>query len=519
MTWFTWAFAAMTVVFFALQLGEVDWDKVTALPSGPFLAGFVGGMSVATAGLGIGWINAAADYSHYLPQRSSSGGIVGWTLLGASLGPVALIAFGILLAANNDQLANESNLIGALAEPLPTWFLVPYLLVSVGGLLAGAVIDMYSSGLNLLTLGVRLPRYQSILIDGAIMLAGNIYLLFFAPDFVGPFQGFLITLGVPLAAWGAIFLVDLAMYRWREGYDELALYDPSARYGAVNPAGLIAWIVAVVGLGLVTSTAAIFGWTGYLLDPFGGEESAVGASSIGLWIAFALAAILYTALSPCSPAARAPPPSPIEAETRCRPRPPGARLALGRARRGAAPPPHAGGLRTHTAVTISRRSPARRPGCPGRAGIGCTCTTGPAQEACHEQAAHPPDRTAHGTRAALWRRASRAQPGSDGAGRRSGSPGRHRGGRRPAARGWCRHGLEGPPAPPASPVNRLSGRYGLRLDAGRVRRRGRQPVVMAALTTVMVFETPVTKASAACGPSGSDSSRARAYWASWRTRS
>jgi NCS1 family nucleobase:cation symporter-1 len=299
MTWFTWAFAAMTVVFFALQLGEVDWDTVTALPSGPLMAGFVGGMSVVAAGLGIGWINAAADYSRYLPQRSSSGGIVGWTVLGASLGPVALIAFGIVLAANNDQLANESNLIGALADPLPTWFLVPYLLVSVGGLLAGAVIDMYSSGLNLLTLGVRLPRYQSILIDGAIMLAGNIYLLFFAPDFVGPFQGFLITLGVPLAAWGAIFLLDLALYRWREGYDERALYDSSARYGAVNPAGLIAWIVAVVvGLGLVTSTATVFSWTGYLLGPFGGEEGAVGTSSIGLWIAFALAAILYAALSP-----------------------------------------------------------------------------------------------------------------------------------------------------------------------------------------------------------------------------
>src|SRR6266508_3410897 len=299
MTWFTWAFGAMTVVFFAFQLGEVNWDRVTALPGGTFMAGFVGGMSVVAAGLGIGWINAAADYSRYLPHRSSSGGIVGWTVLGASLAPVLLIAFGILLAAGNDQLAGSSNLLGALAEPLPTWFLVPYLLTAVGGLLAGAVIDMYSSGLNLLTLGVRLPRYQSILIDGAIMLVGNIYLLFFAQDFVGPFQGFLITLGVPLAAWGAIFLVDLAMHRWRQGYDEPALYDPAGRYGAANPAALVAWLVAVVvGLGLVTSFAAMFSWTGYLLGPFGGKQGAVGASSISLWIAFALAAVLYAALSP-----------------------------------------------------------------------------------------------------------------------------------------------------------------------------------------------------------------------------
>ncbi|HEX8135482.1 MAG TPA: cytosine permease, partial [Actinomycetes bacterium] len=124
MTWFTWAFGALTVVFFVLQLGQVDWDKVRALPSGGFMAGLVGGMSVVAAGLGIGWINAAADYSRYLPHRASSGGIVGWTAFGASLAPVLLIAFGILLAANNDQLAGSSNLLGALAEPLPTWFLV-----------------------------------------------------------------------------------------------------------------------------------------------------------------------------------------------------------------------------------------------------------------------------------------------------------------------------------------------------------------------------------------------------------
>src|SRR5918911_2845305 len=217
MAWMTWAFGILTVVFFGLELGQVDWHKVATLPHGSFLGGFVGGASVVAAGLGIGWVNAAADYSRYLPHQSSSSGIVGWTVLGASLAPVLLIAFGVLLAANNDQLAGSSNLLGALAAPLPTWFLVPYLLTAVGGLVAGAVIDMYSSGLNLLALGVRLPRYQSILIDGAIMLAGNVYILFFAQDFVGPFQGFLITLGVPLAAWGAIFLVDLAWCRWRVG--------------------------------------------------------------------------------------------------------------------------------------------------------------------------------------------------------------------------------------------------------------------------------------------------------------
>jgi len=68
---------------------------------------------------------------------------------------------------------------------------------------AGALLDIYSSGLNLLTLGLRRPRYQSVAIDGAIMILGNIYVLFIAKDCLGTFQGFLLVLGVPLAAWAA----------------------------------------------------------------------------------------------------------------------------------------------------------------------------------------------------------------------------------------------------------------------------------------------------------------------------
>jgi nucleobase:cation symporter-1, NCS1 family len=127
---------------------------------------------------------------------------------------------------------------------------------------------------------------------------GNIYILFFARDFFGPFQGFLITLGVLLASWAAIFVVDLAMYRWRAGYAEAELYRPGARYGAWNAAGVVAFLVAAfIGLGLVKSTAAVFSWAGYVLGPFGGDDGAVAASSIGLWIAFVVAGGLYAVLS------------------------------------------------------------------------------------------------------------------------------------------------------------------------------------------------------------------------------
>jgi NCS1 family nucleobase:cation symporter-1 len=166
--------------------------------------------------------------------------------------------------------------------------------------------------LNLLSLGVRLPRYQSVAIDGTLMIIGNIYILFFANDFFAPFQGFLITLGVLLASWSAVFLVDLWMFRVRRGYAADALYDPRAGYGAWNPAGVGAFLIAdFVGLGLVTSTSPVFEhWVGYLLGPFGGKSGAVGTSSIGLLIAFVVAGVLYAVFSVLLGRSRAPQPAP-----------------------------------------------------------------------------------------------------------------------------------------------------------------------------------------------------------------
>ena len=58
-----------------------------------------------------------------------------------------------------------------------------------------------------------MPRFVAAAIDGVLMIAGSIYLVFVADNFIGPFQGFLITLGVLIAAWCGIFLGDFAPRR------------------------------------------------------------------------------------------------------------------------------------------------------------------------------------------------------------------------------------------------------------------------------------------------------------------
>jgi purine-cytosine permease-like protein len=158
------------------------------------------------------------------------------------------------------------------------------------GLVGGAVLDIYSSGLALLAAGVRIPRHVAALVDGVIMVAGAAYVIFAADDFIGPFQGFLITLGVPIAAWCGVLLADIALRR--RDYADADLYRPAGRYGDVQPGPVALVLVGtVLGWGLVTNAAAGWlDWQGYLLEPFGlgGKDGAWAYANLGVLAALAV---------------------------------------------------------------------------------------------------------------------------------------------------------------------------------------------------------------------------------------
>ncbi len=99
------------------------------------------------------------------------------------------------------------------------------------------------------------------------MIIGSIYVVFIATDFFFPFQGFLITLGVPVAAWCGIFLADIALRK--KDYSETDLYTSRGRYGSVRWSAIILLVVGtVVGWGLVTNTYAPWlAWQGYFFGP------------------------------------------------------------------------------------------------------------------------------------------------------------------------------------------------------------------------------------------------------------
>jgi purine-cytosine permease-like protein len=290
-TWITVITGVLTIAYIIAVSDKIHWHTVSAIPSGS-TQHVLGAFVLFMTGFGLGWVNAAADYSRYLPRRSSSGQVVFWTTFGGAVAPIVLLVFGLLLAGSSPKLSDgiAANPIGALSVELPKGLLVPFVIVAVLGLIGGAVLDIYSSGLSLLTAGLRIPRYQAALIDGVIMIAGTLYVVFFADNFFQPFEGFLFTLGVPIAAWCGIFLADLALRRG--DYSEPELFEPRGRYGDVRLLPLaVLGVATALGWGLVTNTNADWlDWQGYLLDPFGlgGKSGSWAYAGLGVLAALAI---------------------------------------------------------------------------------------------------------------------------------------------------------------------------------------------------------------------------------------
>ncbi|MBY8860899.1 cytosine permease [Nocardia sp. CA2R105] len=300
--WFALTFTALTVVYMVLTLPNISFETHGRAGVGAF----AGGVLLIASLLGLSWVNTAADYTRYLPRESGKRALVGWTTFGGTAPAVVLMGFGTLLASGDPKIAAmaETDPIAALSTHLPTWFLVPYLILALVGFVSGSIIGLYSSGLALQTLGVRIPRHYTVLIDAAVIAGAGGYVVFAAPGFFAPFQAFLTTTAVVMAAWSGIFLVDLWQRR-RIGYDRTALFSPVGSYGKLNLAGIGCLTVAtVIGFGLITSPDPHIGpLLGYLFTP-AARAGSLGNSNLGILVALVIAIPGYAVLHRVRPPAR-----------------------------------------------------------------------------------------------------------------------------------------------------------------------------------------------------------------------
>jgi len=230
---------------------------------------------------GLSWANTGSDYSRYLPEDVGAKAVLWWSSLGGMIPAVLLEVLGAAIAS---IVKTATNPISGLPAALPGWVVTPYLIVAVVTLLAVNTMDLYSSGLTLQALGLKLKRWQCVIVDMVIAtVVGGVTI--FDSNFNRLYSEFLSLLIVWLAPWLAIYLTDWIL---RHGdYDAPALLDgrggPYWGRGGFNVAGVGAQIAGMLAACLWLTSSAFVG-------PLSSRTS---GSTFSFFVGFLVAALVY----------------------------------------------------------------------------------------------------------------------------------------------------------------------------------------------------------------------------------
>jgi purine-cytosine permease-like protein len=229
---------------------------------------------IATSG-GLGWPINASDYSRYLPKNSDKKQIV-WAVTAGGYIPSVLLA--LLGAAVATAVPVASDPISGLPHAFASWFLIPYLVLIVVQLFAINSIDLYSSGLTLQAIGLKIKRWQAVLVDTVV--SGVITaVVIFSASFNTFLTDFLLFMIIWIAPWVGIFLVD---YFLRRGtYDSRSLLDTRAgiywRKAGVHVPGVVAQLLGMVAASMWLDTTV---WQGPLSTATNGADFSIFMGTI-----------------------------------------------------------------------------------------------------------------------------------------------------------------------------------------------------------------------------------------------
>ena len=208
---------------------------------------------------GLGWTECGNDYTRYLPRDAKKGAVVGWIFAGTALPEIVMMILGALsftfIGEAQQYTWGGNNPFEAMFHDhgLPSWFVVLFLLFAIVQLFGINSLDLYSSGVSVQAMGLKLKRYQAVLMDSVIACALTIWATFqsnfniYMKDFVG-------VIIVWIAPWFGVFIVDWLLRKFRYNAAELQKDEKSSIYwanGGYNWNALVAFV-----LGLVASTTA-----------------------------------------------------------------------------------------------------------------------------------------------------------------------------------------------------------------------------------------------------------------------
>jgi len=251
------------VILFAVMLGfAIPHATTHGVAHGAGWHVYLEGLAFTIILSGLGWTECGNDYTRYCKPETSKRGIVGWVFLGTAVPEILIMtlgaAVGTFLVSVGTSSAKGAFAAFAHQSFFPAWFVVVFLIFSILQLFAINSLDLYSSGVTLQAMGVKVKRDWAVLIDCVIALGITMYAVF-STSFNVYLKDFVDVVIVWIAPWAAIYLVDWWMRRSRYVPAELQRTDKGGLYYRIGGIYWPAIIAQVVGMfAAISSLSATF---------------------------------------------------------------------------------------------------------------------------------------------------------------------------------------------------------------------------------------------------------------------
>lgn len=209
--WGAITFAALSALLFVFLAPQFHWSQPATATGANYPAAIVLGFMTCFA-LVASWYPFASDYSRYLPARSSTRAVTLWPVAGIAVPMIGLGLFGLLLPTIDSGLAASSGVLAVISAHAPAWIAIPFFCFVVVGEIWANYLDVYTAGLVLLTMGIKLHRWQSALGCGILGTALAAYAVL-VTDFHVAYEDFLVLTYLWAPAWAAVVLLSVFVFR------------------------------------------------------------------------------------------------------------------------------------------------------------------------------------------------------------------------------------------------------------------------------------------------------------------
>ena len=284
-------------VLFAVLLGfSVKHAHLNAVAHGANWQTYMSGLAFTIILSGLGWAECGNDFSRYLPPEASKKAIVGWVFLGTAVPEILVMTLGAVVGT---FLAVGGHLGQRLPAAAPTrapsrpgswWSSCSSPWPSSSPSTASTSTP---PGVTLQALGVKVKRYQAVVIDSVICLGVTIYAIFDS-SFSTYLKDFVDVVIIWIAPWVAIFLVDWGLRKWRYVPSELQRVDRGSLYwskGGVHWPAIIAQLVGMAAsMSALYPTFTVPSWVNPITVHSGGADFSV-------FTGVAAGGIVYAALA------------------------------------------------------------------------------------------------------------------------------------------------------------------------------------------------------------------------------